>query len=84
MIREAITTHHIAVQGNQEQTSEAVKFLQVGDSDNENEPEIPTIPTFAIPNIQHHVLPEGAIIISDPIPMSSHYPQEPHQTQINL
>ena len=52
-IREAITTRCIAVQENPEQTSEAVNFLQVEDSDDEDELELPTIPTFAIPNIQH-------------------------------
>ena len=66
-IQEAITTQRITAQGNQEQPSEAVKFLQVEDSDDEDEPEIPTILTFAIPNIQHRIPPEGAIIIPDPI-----------------
>ena len=41
-IQEAITTRRITAQGNQEQPSEAVNFLQVEDSDNEDEPEIPT------------------------------------------
>ena len=50
-IQEAITTRCITAQGNQEQPSEAVNFLRVEDSDNEDEPEIPTILTFTIPNI---------------------------------
>ena len=84
-IREAITTRHIAVQGNQEQPSEAVNFFWVEDSDDEDEPEIPTILTFAIPNIQHHVPPEGMIIIPDPIETYvKSLPQEPHQTQTDL
>ena len=66
-IREAITTRCIAAQGNQEQPSEAVNFLRVEDSEDEDEPERPTIPTFTIPNIQHRVPPEGVIIIPDPI-----------------
>ena len=66
-IREAITTRWIAAQGNQEQPSEAVNFLWIEDSDDEDEPEIPMILTFAIPNIQHRVPPEGTIIIPDPI-----------------
>ena len=81
-IWEVITTQCIAAQGNQDQPSEAVNFLWVEDSDNEDKPEIPTMPTFATPNIQHRVPPEGVIII--PEPMSSCYPQELHRTQTDL
>ena len=54
-IWEAITTWCIAAQGNQDQPSEAVNFLWVEDSDDEDEPEILTMLTFAIPNIQLNI-----------------------------
>ena len=63
-IREATTTRRVPVQSNQEAPDEATNFLQVETSD---ENEIPTVPTFAVPNCRHRSPPEGAIVIPDPI-----------------
>ena len=64
-VREAITTKRIPTVGNPETSIEVANFLRIGDSDDEDE--VPIFPTFAIPNSQHRVPPDGALVIPDPI-----------------
>lgn len=66
-LREATTSRRQPVQNSKNDTTEVANFLQVEDSDEEDDFEIPATPTFAIPNVQHRVPPEGALVIPDPI-----------------
>ena len=42
-------------------------FIWAADSDDEDNEDIPIAPTFAVPNCQHYVPPERALVIPNPI-----------------
>ena len=69
-VREATIARRIAAaHGNKEPTVDTAAFVREADSDDEDEDEkeMPIAPTFAVPNCQHRVPPEGALVIPDPI-----------------
>jgi len=60
-LREATTVRRLP---NPSAKEAVANFLRVEDSDDDDDE--PEAPTFAIPNSQHRVPPEGAIIVPDP------------------
>ena len=66
-VREATIARRTAAQGSKEPTVDIAAFVRAEDSDDEDDEEMPVAPTFAIPNCQHRVPPDGAFVIPDPI-----------------
>jgi hypothetical protein len=63
-MREATTTRRVPVQSTQEPAVETANFLQVEESDDEDDF---VIPSLAIPDKHHRTPPEGSLVIPDPI-----------------
>ena len=78
-VREATIARRIAAQGSKEPTVDIAAFVRAEDSNDKDNKEMPVAPTFAIPNCQHRVPPDGAfaVLATRLFQMGLGHPSEP-------